>query len=100
MNKRKKSTGKLKAKDLPIENITCFKACATLDVDCENDSCRYWKKMENKPHHNCVILAAKDGPMTLQQVGDIFSVTRMRICQIEKIAKQYLKTLTPKNLSD
>ena len=98
MNERSKR-GK-SSKDLPIENLTCFKACAQLKADCNNDSCRYWKEMENKSHHNCVILAAKDGPMTLQQVGDIFSVTRMRICQIEKIAKQYLKTLTPKSLSD
>jgi len=102
MNKRKSnaSAHKIKTQDLPIENMTCFKACSALNSHCPNDSCRYWKKMENDSHHNCVILAAKDGPMTLQQVGDIFKVTRMRICQIEKIAKQYLKTLAPKNLND
>jgi DNA-directed RNA polymerase sigma subunit (sigma70/sigma32) len=33
---------------------------------------------------NCTIVAAKEGPMTLQQIGDIFGVTRMRICQLEK----------------
>ena len=98
MNKRKNKKGKSK-RDMPIENLTCFKACAQLNAACKNDECRYWKEMDNKSHHNCVILAAKDGPMTLQQVGDIFNVTRMRICQIEKIAKQYLKTLTPKNFS-
>ena len=98
MNERKSKRGK-SPKDLPIENLTCFKACKQLKTDCRNDECRYWKEMDNTSHHNCVILAAKDGPMTLQQVGDIFNVTRMRICQIEKIAKQYLKTLTPKNFS-
>ena len=98
MNERKNKRSK-SSKDLPIENLTCFKACKQLKTDCKNDECRYWKEMDNTSHHNCVILAAKDGPMTLQQVGDIFSVTRMRICQIEKIAKQYLKTLTPKNFS-
>ena len=98
MNEKKKRKGK-NSRDLPIENLTCFKACAQLKVACKNDECRYWKEMDNESHRNCVILAAKDGPMTLQQVGDIFNVTRMRICQIEKIAKQYLKTLTPKNFS-
>ena len=98
MNEKKKRKGK-SARDLPIENLTCFKAHAQLNTACKNDECRYWKEMDNTSHHNCVILAAKDGPMTLQQVGDIFNVTRMRICQIEKIAKQYLKTLTPKNFS-
>ena len=102
MNKRKKNAAKhkIKTSDLPIENLTCFKACSTLGVNCSNDSCRYWKKMDNDLHRNCVMLAAKDGPMTLQQVGDIFNVTRMRICQIEKIAKQYLKMMAPKNLND
>ena len=100
MIERKKKARRINKRDLPIENLTCFKACSMLNANCENSECRYWKDMENPSHHNCIILAAKDGPMTLQQVGDIFSVTRMRICQIEKIAKQYLKTLTPKSLSD
>ena len=30
------------------------------------------------------MIAADKGPMTLQEIGDIFGVTRMRICQIEK----------------
>ena len=33
---------------------------------------------------NCTLIAAKKGPLTLQQIGDIFGVTRMRICQLEK----------------
>ena len=83
-----------------IKDLTCFKAHADLGVDCQKKSCRYWQEMESKKHHNCVILAAEDGPMTLQEVGDIFKVTRMRICQIEKLAKQFLKSSSPKVLSD
>ena len=30
------------------------------------------------------MLAAEDGPKTLQEIGDVFGVSRMRICQIEK----------------
>lgn len=49
---------------------------------CVNKECRQWiKSTENQ---NCTIIAAKKGPMSLQQIGDILGVTRMRICQIEK----------------
>ena len=58
------------------------------------------QKMKEEKHHNCVILAAEDGPMTLQEVGDIFNVTRMRICQIEKLAKRFLRSSAPSILSD
>lgn len=83
-----------------VEGITCFKAHSDLAVDCKKTDCRYWQEMKNKKHHNCTILAANDGPMTLQEVGDIFSVTRMRICQIEKLAKRFLKSSSPNILSD
>lgn len=33
---------------------------------------------------NCSIVGAAQGEHTLQEIGDIFDVTRMRICQIEK----------------
>lgn len=73
-----------------IKDDTCFKAHKDLDIRCDSSECRYWQSMDGK-HQNCVILAAADGPYTLQEVGDIFSVTRMRICQIEKAAKNMLK---------
>ena len=99
-SKTKKNTVSARRPDDVIEGLTCFKAHADLEVDCQKMSCRYWQKMGSKKHHNCVILAAEDGPMTLQEVGDIFSVTRMRICQIEKLAKRFLKSSAPKILSE
>jgi hypothetical protein len=83
-----------------IEGTTCFAAHKEAGRMCEKTSCRYWHAMENEKHLNCTILAARTGPFTLQQVGDMFNVTRMRICQIEKAAKQFLKTSGPKTLKE
>jgi DNA-binding CsgD family transcriptional regulator len=62
--------------------MKCFESCALNNVNCENAVCRHF--IHNEKSLNCVIVAAKEGPMTLQQIGDIFGVTRMRICQLEK----------------
>lgn len=73
-----------------IKNETCFNLHKSLFTTCEYSECRYWQNMGGS-NQNCVINAASQGPFTLQEVGDIFDVTRMRICQIEKAAKQLLK---------
>jgi|TARA_R100000008_G_scaffold84540_2_gene72217 hypothetical protein len=62
--------------------MKCFEKCNLLKEPCKNSSCRYL--IENSEFMNCTVIAAKEGPMTLQQIGDIFGVTRMRICQLEK----------------
>ena len=102
MNRLKKARQKKprrKGSDV-VEGLSCFRAHSEAGAACEKTECRYWQKMNEKKHHNCVILAAEDGPMTLQEVGDIFNVTRMRICQIEKLAKRFLKSSAPSVLSD
>ena len=81
----------LKDNATPIKGETCFSTCKSLNVSCPVSKCRYNQEMGGR-HQNCIINASEDGPFTLQEVGDIFDVTRMRICQIEKIAKQILKT--------
>lgn len=70
--------------DDTVVNDTCFAAHARHHVACNRSKCRYW--VENKKYCNCIMIAAADAPLTLQQIGDIFSLTRMRICQIEKNA--------------
>jgi DNA-directed RNA polymerase sigma subunit (sigma70/sigma32) len=49
--------------------------------------------MNNEKSKNCTLIASKDGPMTLQQIGDIFGVTRMRICQLEKRILKKIETV-------
>jgi len=71
------------------EQKTCFSSCETLNKACENNKCRNWLNCSSKL--NCAIVAAKDGPRTLQEIGDLHGLTRMRICQIEKSA---IKKLT------
>jgi hypothetical protein len=63
-------------------HLTCFGAHKQLQVNCKKTSCRQWMKSDK--FHNCAIIGANSGPMTLQEIGEILNVTRMRVCQIEK----------------
>tara|TARA_Y100000310_G_C20181010_1_gene578119 strand:+ start:201 stop:464 length:264 start_codon:yes stop_codon:yes gene_type:complete len=67
-----------------IEHTTCFREHGRLKVTCNKSSCRSW--IDNPTTQNCALLAAAEGRKTLQQIGDVFDITRMRICQIEKNA--------------
>ena len=77
--------------------LACFEAHDKYDVPCQKMSCRYWINCSRD--QNCTLISAADGPKTLQEIGDIFGVTRMRICQIEKSIKNKLlsfkQTLNP-----
>ncbi len=65
-----------------VEGTTCFAAHAKYSVNCQRERCPQWIK--HSESHNCVLLAAQEGPHTLQKIGQIYDLTRMRICQIEK----------------
>tara|TARA_B100000287_G_scaffold390483_2_gene401416 strand:- start:307 stop:534 length:228 start_codon:yes stop_codon:yes gene_type:complete len=70
--------------------MKCYEYCASKNRNCKESSCRYW--LDNKSTKNCTILAAKiEKNMTLEEIGNIFKVTRMRICQIEKRAIEKIK---------
>lgn len=65
-----------------IDGTTCFAVTAKAGVNCQRKRCPHWI-----PHiegQNCVMIAAQNGPHTLQKIGKIYDLTRMRICQIEK----------------
>jgi len=65
-----------------LDKIKCFDAHKAMRKPCNKQDCKNW--INCKKENNCVLIAAKSGPRTLQEVGDIFNLTRMRICQIEK----------------
>lgn len=83
--------------DKVLEDTTCFKEHKEANRNCKNTGCRYW--IDSESSNNCTMIAADKGPMTLQEIGDIFGVTRMRICQIEKSVLKKLCSRTA-DLSD
>lgn len=71
--------------------MKCFELHEEKQICCNNKTCRMWIKAGD--HQNCTLVASKAGPMSLQQIGDILGVTRMRICQIEKKVIEKLSTI-------
>ena len=68
--------------DSIVKNVSCFGAHEQYDVDCHRKKCPNW--IAYADGHNCVMIAAREGPHTLQEIGAIYGLTRMRICQVEK----------------
>ena len=73
-----------------LNKTTCFSAHKNLNKNCKNKKCRYWHDIDHS--NKCIINASQDKTYTLQEIGDMFDITRMRICQIEKHAISKLKT--------
>lgn len=65
-----------------MEGSTCFSVHAKYGVNCQRKQCPNW--ISHAAGHNCVMIAAGNGSHTLQEIGQIYGLTRMRICQIEK----------------
>lgn len=66
-----------------VEGDTCFSAHERNKKNCPKKACKYW--IDNPETQNCSIIAANTHMgMTLEQIGTVFGLTRMRVCQIEK----------------
>jgi len=57
---------------------------------CKQKDCRHF--LCSDKNLNCSIIAAEEGPMTLQEIGDFYGISRMRVCQIEKSILKKLKS--------
>lgn len=69
--------------DQIIEGDTCFAARSRFKSSCPKAGCRYW--INDPDVQNCSLIAADTHRgMTLEQIGQVFGLTRMRVCQIEK----------------
>lgn len=82
----------MKDKDNVSPTETCYSAHAKFGAKCTRSDCRYW--LSNPKHMNCAILASREGPKTLEEVGQLFNLTRMRICQIESGIKKKLRVIS------
>jgi hypothetical protein len=70
--------------------MKCFQFNKNNNKLCTKKDCRYWLTINS--HNNCCLIAAEnDKTMTLKEIGKIFNITRMRICQIEKRAIEKIK---------
>lgn len=92
-----KSSTKIKPRKLNVlqnevvDGATCFSIHKQYNVACQRTKCFHWH--ENSQHNNCILIAAQDGSKTLQEVGDVFKLSRMRICQIEKSIREKLNII-------
>ena len=68
----------------------CYNIYEENQVICNKKECKNWiKSQENL---NCIILASRNGNQTLSDIGKMFGLTRMRICQIEKSICKKIKS--------
>lgn len=74
------------------KNTTCFATHDKHNVDCQRSQCPYW--VQHGDVNNCIIIASKEGPHTLQKIGEIYGLTRMRICQMEKTIFAKIKKIS------
>lgn len=65
-----------------LQGKKCYNEVEKFSIPCQRKSCKQW--IDFKEGNNCVVISAKNGPLTLNEIGKIFGLTRMRICQIEK----------------
>ena len=73
-------------KEIQEEIETCFTTLNKRNdsLVCENRKCEFNCSRHKKSCAVVTLLNEESGRLTLQDVGDMFDLSRMRICQIEK----------------
>jgi hypothetical protein len=61
-------------------NETCFNVYKSCNKSCNKTTCKF---NNNKVSLNCILIESLN-EHTLQEVGEILDITRMRVCQIQK----------------
>lgn len=64
-------------------DTTCFHEHEKRNICCERKKCPNW--ISHNASLNCSIICSQKGPYTLDEIGEIFGLSRMRICQLEKL---------------
>jgi len=72
-----------------ISSKTCFNFHKENNMLCKNKKCRYWHDINES--QNCIVNKSNNKKHTLQEIGEILNITRMRVCQIEKQILNKLK---------
>ena len=69
--------------------LECYQKILNKKSPCPETNCRHFLKSDKDL--NCSIIAANSGPKTLQEIGDYYGISRMRVCQIEKAILKKLR---------
>lgn len=75
-------------KRLPVVT-KCYDAVERSATTCMRKTCKQW--IDHAQGKNCMILTTRSGPLTLNEIGQIYGLTRMRICQIERVIFQKIR---------
>lgn len=75
--------------NLKVIQTTCYETIEKYESTCQRQSCKQW--INHPMGKNCVLITTKKGPLTLREIGKIYGLTRMRICQIEKNIYQKIR---------
>lgn len=72
------------------KDLSCVEKTKNNSVPCKDTECRH--NLNSEKYFGCSLIAAEEGPLTLQEIGDFYGISRMRVCQIEKTILKRLKS--------
>ena len=73
----------------------CSALCVLREESCEEKGCRMW--IDYPDEYNCSLVSvAKNGNMTLEQVGERLGISFVRVKQLEDQAKKKLSRICNK----